>query len=160
MFHFSLPLPLRCPHPLDRASATKIDRFATLSLWANRSCFLPKLHRGSHLPLSIRGAAGGFSFCGQPGVAPFSGGSGNAAGGMIMPPKGSTQRGCPPLGDSLVTFSSGRRVRQSLTPSPLEGRSACISGSAEGRQPLASVSSGLQGLFPVFLRCQNPLLLL
>ena len=33
-------------------------------------------------------------------------------------------------------------------------------GSAEGRQPLASVSSGLQGLFPVFLRCQNPLLLL
>src|SRR5699024_4378887 len=28
---------------------------------------------------------------------------------MIMPPKGSTQRGCPPLGDSLVTFSSGRK---------------------------------------------------
>ena len=26
-----------------------------------------------------------------------------------MPPKGSTQRGCPPLGDSLVTFSSGRK---------------------------------------------------
>ena len=44
----------------------------------------------------------------------LSGGSGNAAqrraaGGMIMPPKGSTQRGGPPLGDSLVTFSSGRK---------------------------------------------------
>ncbi len=42
-------------------------------------------------------------------VAQLSGGSGEAAGGMIMPPKGSTQRGCPPLGDSLVTFSSGRK---------------------------------------------------
>ena len=32
-------LPLRFPHPLDRACTTKIDRFATLSWWANRSCF-------------------------------------------------------------------------------------------------------------------------
>ena len=39
-------------------SATKKDRFATLSGWANRSFFLPKLHRGSHFLLSIRGAAG------------------------------------------------------------------------------------------------------
>ena len=59
--HFSLPLPLRFPHPLDRVSATKIDRFATLGWWANRSLFLLKLHRSSHPLLSIRGAAGGFS---------------------------------------------------------------------------------------------------
>ena len=30
VFHFSLPLPLRCPHPLDRVSASDPDRFATL----------------------------------------------------------------------------------------------------------------------------------
>ena len=47
--HFSLPLPLRFPHPLDRVSATKIDRFATLGWWANRSLFLLKLHRGHTL---------------------------------------------------------------------------------------------------------------
>ena len=46
-------------------------------------------------------------------VETLSGGSSKriharAAGGMIMPPKGSTQRGAP-LGDSLVTFSSGRK---------------------------------------------------
>ena len=39
VFHFSLPLPLRFPHPLDRVSDTTKDRFATLGLWANRSCF-------------------------------------------------------------------------------------------------------------------------
>ena len=50
VFHFSLPLPLRrCRHPLDRACATKIDRFATLSLWANRSCFFLWFHRGNTL---------------------------------------------------------------------------------------------------------------
>ena len=49
MKHFSLPLPLRFPHPLDRVSATKIDRFATLGWWANRSLFLLKLHRGHTL---------------------------------------------------------------------------------------------------------------
>ena len=48
-FTFSLPLPLRFPHPLDRVSATKIDRFATLGWWANRSLFLLKLHRGHTL---------------------------------------------------------------------------------------------------------------
>ena len=42
-------LPLRFPHPLDRVSATKIDRFATLSLWANRSCFFLWFHRGNTL---------------------------------------------------------------------------------------------------------------
>ena len=154
MFHFSLPLPLRCPHPLDRVSVTNPDRFATLSRWTNRSCFFPLVSSREHSVFSIRGAAGGFSFCGQPGVAPFSGGSGNAAGGMIMPPKGSTQRGCPPLGDSLVTFSSGRK-------SPgCRAERLHIGECRGGCGPLASSSSSLQGLFPVFLRCQNPLLLL
>ena len=99
--------PAASRNPLDRVSTIKQDRFATLSLWANRSLFLPKLHRGSHLQLSIRGAAGGFSFCGRPGVAPFSGGSGNAAGGMIMPPKGSPRRGCPPSGRFFGDFLIG-----------------------------------------------------
>ena len=39
-------LPLRCPHPLERVCATDPDRFATLSLWANRFCFLPEIGRG------------------------------------------------------------------------------------------------------------------
>ena len=39
-------------------STTNPDRFATLGWWANRSLFLPKLHRGSHPQLSIRGTAG------------------------------------------------------------------------------------------------------
>ena len=42
-------LPLRFPHPLDRVSATKIDRFATLGWWANRSCFFLWFHRGNTL---------------------------------------------------------------------------------------------------------------
>ena len=33
-------------------------RFATLGLWENGPLFLPKLYRGSHPQLSIRGAAG------------------------------------------------------------------------------------------------------
>ena len=45
--------------PPNRVSTTKIDRFATLSWWANRSFFLPKLYRGSHFLLLIRGSAGG-----------------------------------------------------------------------------------------------------
>ena len=43
VFHFSFP------HPLDRVSATKIDRFATLGWWANRSCFFLWFHRGNTL---------------------------------------------------------------------------------------------------------------
>ena len=39
----------RCRTPPNRASATKIDRFATLSLWANRSCFFLWFHRGNTL---------------------------------------------------------------------------------------------------------------
>ena len=45
-------------HRAGLPSATNPDRFATLSEWENRPLFLPKLHRGSHLQLSIRGAAG------------------------------------------------------------------------------------------------------
>ena len=89
-------------NPLDRVSTTHPAGFATLSGWANRSFFLPKLHRGSHPLLSIRGAAGGCVACVLPGVAPLSGGSGNAAGGMIMPPQGGP--GVPPwriFGDFL-----------------------------------------------------------
>ena len=75
--------------------ATNPDRFATLGWWVNRSFFLPKLHRGSHLQLLIRGAAVRFSFWVLPGVAALSGGSGEAAGGMIMPPTG--VQGASPL---------------------------------------------------------------
>ena len=49
-----------------------------------------------------------------------------------------------------MTFSSGRRVRQSLTPSPLEGRSALLMGrSAEdGAQPLLASFSTDPGRSP------------
>ena len=46
-------------HRAGLPSATNPGRFATLSWWANRSFFLPKLHRGSHFLLLIRGSAGG-----------------------------------------------------------------------------------------------------
>ena len=62
VFHFSLPLPLRFPHPLDRVSATKIDRFATLGWWANRSLFLLKLHRGHTLNCQSVARQVGFFF--------------------------------------------------------------------------------------------------
>ena len=105
-------LPLRFPHPLDRVSATYPARFATLSGWAKQSLFLPKLYRGSHFLLSIRGAAGSCVACVLPGVAPLSGGNGEAVGGMIMPPKGGP--GVPPwriFGDFLF----GHLVKSSAT---------------------------------------------
>ena len=50
---------LRCaPSRAGLPSATKIDRFATLGLWANRSCFPPQVLPGSHPLFSIRGLAG------------------------------------------------------------------------------------------------------
>ena len=74
--------------------------------------FFSQSYTGGHTPCcqSVARQVGCVA-CGLPGVSPLSGGS-NAcvAGGMIMPPKGSTQRGIPPLGDSLVTFSSGRKL--------------------------------------------------
>ena len=102
---------LRCaPTRAGLLSANTPDRFATLNLWANRSFFLPKLYRGSHFLLSIRGAAVRFDFCGLPGVSLFLGGAAlAAAGGMIIAPQGEYPEGDTPLGDSLVTFSSGRK---------------------------------------------------
>ncbi len=47
-------------------SATTKDRFATLRGWANRPFFLPKLYRGSHSQLSIRGAVGLPRGCREP----------------------------------------------------------------------------------------------
>ena len=44
------PLPLRCPHPLERVCATNPDRFATLSGWANQPYFLPQATPGVILP--------------------------------------------------------------------------------------------------------------
>ena len=38
--------PAASRNPLDGVCGTEKDRFATLSRWANRSYFLPKLHRG------------------------------------------------------------------------------------------------------------------
>ena len=73
VFHFSLPLPLRFPHPLDRVSATKIDRFATLSWWANRSFFLPKLHRGHTLSCQSVARQVGLAFACCPEWHPFLG---------------------------------------------------------------------------------------
>ena len=119
-------------------SATKIDRFATLGWWANRSLFFPKLYRESHSLLSIRGAAGSLCIAYCPEWHSFLGGAATP-GGMIMPPKGSTQRGCPPLGDSLVTFSSGRKSPgvggAERPPHGGVGASGPHLGSAEGATP-------------------------
>ena len=46
-------------HRAGLPTATKVDRFATLSLWENRPLFLPELYRRSHPLFSIRGSAGG-----------------------------------------------------------------------------------------------------
>ena len=56
---WSPPFSRSLTHRAGLPSDTTKDRFATLSWWANRSLFLPKLYRGSHPQLSIRGAAGG-----------------------------------------------------------------------------------------------------
>ena len=59
VFHFSLPLPLRCPHPLERVCATDPDRFATLRKVSKLVLFSPRGWQGSHLLVSSRGAVGG-----------------------------------------------------------------------------------------------------
>ncbi len=41
------PPPAALPLPPERLSATTKDRFATLDLWANRSCFFLWFHRGN-----------------------------------------------------------------------------------------------------------------
>ena len=70
-------------------------------------------------------------------VETLSGGSSKriharAAGGMIMPPKGSTQRGAP-LGDSLVTFSSGRKSPGARGWKPRQGEECRGRGAAPPR---------------------------
>ena len=54
---FSPAPPAASRNPLDRDSDTTKDRFATLSLWANRSCFFPLVSSREHSLLSIRGTA-------------------------------------------------------------------------------------------------------
>ena len=54
---FSPAPPAASRNPLDRDSDTTKDRFATLSLWANRSCFFPLVSSREHSVFSIRGAA-------------------------------------------------------------------------------------------------------
>ena len=57
--------------------------------------FFPSVPSGKHSLLSIRGTAGVLFLTYCPELHPFLGGAALvAAGGMIMPPKGSTQRGC------------------------------------------------------------------
>ncbi len=72
---------------------------------------------------------------------PYRGGGGNAAGGAKRPPQGSTQRGWPPLGDSLVTFSSGRKSpgARGGAPSTLRAWELCshIGERRGGVSPLA-----------------------
>ena len=75
-------------------------------------------------------------------LKPFLGGSSAcAAGGMIMPPRGSTQRGCPPLGDSLVTFSSGRKS----PGAPSMARPCSRGAPASGGVGAASFTKSSQG---------------
>ena len=50
--------PAASRNPLDRDSDTTKDRFATLSLWANRSCFFPLVSSREHSLFSICGSAG------------------------------------------------------------------------------------------------------
>ena len=106
---WSPPFSRSLTHRAGLPSDTTKDRFATLRWWANRSFFLPELYLGSHLLLSIRGAAVSLWIACRPEFLPFLGGAARrVAGGMIMPPRG-VPRGDTPLGDSLVTFSSGRK---------------------------------------------------
>ena len=46
MFHFSLPLPLRFPHPLDRAFSHKNRPICHFKFVGKSVFFLLKLHRG------------------------------------------------------------------------------------------------------------------
>ena len=55
---FSPAPPAASRNPLDRDSDTTKDRFATLSLWANRSCFFPLVSSREHSLFSICGSAG------------------------------------------------------------------------------------------------------
>ena len=121
-------------HRAGLPSATKIDRFATLRWWANRSFFLPELYLGSHLLLSIRGAAVSLWIACRPEFLPFLGGAARrAAGGMIMPPKGSTQRGYP-SGRFFGDFLIGEKVTRVQGGAPASGCWDCRPAKAPGRR--------------------------
>ena len=108
-------------HRAGLPSDTTKDRFATLRWWANRSFFLPELYLGSHLLLSIRGAAVSLWIACRPEFLPFLGGAARrAAGGMIMPPKGSTQRGYP-SGRFFGDFLIGEKVTRVQGGAPAHG---------------------------------------
>ncbi len=120
--------------PFGIPRCTTKDRFATLRWWANRSFFLPELYLGSHLLLSIRGAAVSLWIACRPEFLPFLGGAARrAAGGMIMPPKGSTQRGYP-SGRFFGDFLIGEKVTRVQGGAPASGCWDCRPAKAPGRR--------------------------
>ena len=123
---WSPPFSRSLTHRAGLPSDTTKDRFATLRWWANRSFFLPELYLGSHLLLSIRGAAVSLWIACRPEFLPFLGGAARrAAGGMIMPPKGSTQRGYP-SGRFFGDFLIGEKVTKGADHGKaMISRSAC-----------------------------------
>ena len=144
---WSPPFSRSLTHRAGLPSDTTKDRFATLRWWANRSCFLPELYLGSHLLLSIRGAAVSLWIACRPEFLPFLGGAARrAAGGMIMPPKGSTQRGYP-SGRFFGDFLIGEKVTRVQGGAP-----------ASGTQGLSSLykSPRVQGGAPAQDASQNP----
>ena len=82
-----------------------------LPLWVcgQTGLVFPLVPSREHSLLSIRGAAGGFGFCVLPGVAPPFWGERQRRWGDDNTPHGEYPEGDTPLGDSLVTFSSGRK---------------------------------------------------
>ena len=113
--------------------------------------FLPKLHRGSHPLLSIRGAAVRFGFCGLPGVSPLSGGSGACRRwGDDNAPQGEYPEGVAPSGRFFGDFLIGEKVtRGGGAERPLMGRSAEDGAPAPPRK--APASRGAAGK-----RCSPP----
>ena len=75
---WSPPFSRSLTHRAGLPSDTTKDRFATLRWWANQSFFLPELYLGSHLLLSIRGAAVSLWIACRPEFLPFLGGAASA----------------------------------------------------------------------------------
>ncbi len=83
--------------------------------------FFPSVPSGKHSLLSIRGTAGVLFLTYCPELHPFLGGAALvAAGGMIMPPKGSTQRG-DPSGRFFGDFLIGEKVTRVQGGAPAGG---------------------------------------
>ena len=103
------PFP-RSLHASRRATFYRQNK-TDLPLWVGGKMgvlLLPKLYRGHTLSCQTpwRGRLGCVA-CGLPGVAPLSGGSGNAAGGTTVPPTG--VQGALPPGTPLPTFVVKRK---------------------------------------------------